>query len=326
MRNKRVAILIALLLLHKLLFSQVYFSQFHSSPLNINPANTGRYDGDLRAGGVFRNERDQLALSTKASVFFDTRLLAAVLPENDRLAVGVSAAGERYPYFGVTNNYAQLSLAYHKSLSRDGSQQLGVGFQAGWGNQRLQQKTQVFESTIINSGFSGIYPGAASVNINYPDFSLGVDFQGRLTGQDLVTVGISVYHVTHPHEIVNNSVFSLPREAGGQLGWVRTIDERSTFRAEAVAVLTPETHTLNDVIAGGLYETQIDQSPYRLGAGAFFRRNYLTGTSVVPTLTLLYNSISIQVSYDATVSKKETDQLSAFELGLVYTGRRLSRK
>ena len=242
------------------------------------------------------------------------------------MAVGVSAVGERYPYFGATNNYAQLSLAYHKSLDAEGSQQLSVGFQGGWGNQRLQMQGLVFESTIINSGFSGVYPGQSGVNINYADFSLGAGYKGRITGNDVVTAGAVMYHVNHPYKIVNNSVFSLPQQLGGQLGWEHAIDDRRRLRSELLVVGTTSTHTLNDLIAGSIYETQIDETSYRAGAGLLFRRNYLTGSVVAPCITMTYNEMSLELSYEVTVSNKETDQRGAFEVGVVYAGRRHAKQ
>ena len=331
MRSKRafilrMVILLSILCQQKLLFCQIYFSQFYSSPLSVNPANTGLFEGDYRVGGVYRNESAQLAPNSKASFFLDTRILGSVLPENDKLAIGVAAIGEKNPYFGLTNTFLLGSLAYHKSLNADGTQQLGFGFQADLSHQHLQTHNLVFENDLRNSGFADILPGQNNLNFSYADISVGVNYQGLLTEEDKVTIGLSVYHANHPYKLVNNNVFSLAPQACMQGGWQHKIDDRRLLQYDLLISASTDTHTINDLFGSVLYQTKINESEYRMGAGAAFRRNYLSGTTLSPCISLLYDSFSLNLLYSIPVSGKTTDLRSAVEVGLVYTGRKHSGK
>jgi type IX secretion system PorP/SprF family membrane protein len=326
MKIKSVAILILLLSLRQYLFSQIYFSQFYSSPLTINPANTGKFDGDYRAGGVFRSAKDQVSSDSKGSFFFDTHLLASSLPENDKLSIGLAAVSEKNNYFGINNNFLLLSLSYHMALNQDGTELLGIGFQGGVAHQQIDNHNLVFESDLRNNGFVWNGSFITQVNVGYADFSVGADYQNLWNEKNLVTAGVALYHASRPYKIVNNTVFTLPRQISLQAGWDHTIDERSKLKYYFLAGGTPDDHTLNDILVSCLYQTRINESDYRIEFGGGVRRNYLTGTAVTPCVGLLYDTFVLHVSYEVTVTGKSTDQRGGMEAGLVYTGRRAAKK
>ncbi|MEO9210409.1 MAG: type IX secretion system membrane protein PorP/SprF, partial [Ginsengibacter sp.] len=66
-----------------------HFSQFFASPLTLNPALTGKFDGDLRVAGNYRNQwptLDNYYRTFSVSVDFD--ILKNKIPEHDTWGVG----------------------------------------------------------------------------------------------------------------------------------------------------------------------------------------------------------------------------------------------
>ena len=95
MKIKKIIAFMLFLLTHKHLVSQNFISKFYTSPLIINPANTGKFLGDYRIRGVYRNEKNAISQNSKASFFYDSRILPKALPKNDRLAVGGAMLSEK---------------------------------------------------------------------------------------------------------------------------------------------------------------------------------------------------------------------------------------
>src|SRR6476661_5153751 len=92
------------------------FSQFFASPLTLNPALTGKFDGQYRVAGNYRNQWPTINNAyTTATVSFD---------------VGIMAFTDKSANGALQYNYLALSTAYHKGLDEDGYNQLGAGFQA----------------------------------------------------------------------------------------------------------------------------------------------------------------------------------------------------
>ena len=55
----------------------------------------------------------------------------------------------------LTNNYAAVSLAYHKGIDENGYHQIGAGFQGTYINKRLDINKVTFEDQLTPFGFTG---------------------------------------------------------------------------------------------------------------------------------------------------------------------------
>src|SRR5215213_5396650 len=67
-----------------------HFSQFFSSPLTLNPALTGKFDGNLRVAGNYRNQWPAFNnVYTTSTASLDFSVLNNVLPENDTWGIGL---------------------------------------------------------------------------------------------------------------------------------------------------------------------------------------------------------------------------------------------
>lgn len=330
MKVKNVVILIPLLLVHEYLLSQNFFSQFYSSPLTVNPANTGKFLGDYRIGGVGRSGNNGLSLNnSKASFFCDTRILTSALPVKDKLAIGVAALSEKNTFYGIKNSYLLLSLAYHKGLDEDGLQQLSVGFQVNYSHRLVEPAALIFEDQLMNlasSGFVVINPDPnKEININYLDFNIGFGYQNVFNDKNILTVGVSVFHTNRPSRTFNGTKFTLSPQGCVQMGLENTVDDRTKLYF-AIIISSASEKKVGDLFLSCMYQTKINESNYKICLGGSYRRNELRGAAFVPCLALDYNHFVLSMSYDTDISSKTTSQRGGFEVGMIYIGRKHVKK
>src|SRR5688572_24746312 len=134
-----------------------HFSQFFSSPLTLNPALTGKFDGTLRAGFNYRNQWPAFNdVFTTFTGSIDFSILQENIPYNDTWGVGILALRDKAAGGILTNTYLGISTSYHKALDEDGYSQIGAGFQATYGQKRLDNSKLLFEDQLTPFGFTGV--------------------------------------------------------------------------------------------------------------------------------------------------------------------------
>ena len=309
--------------MHDEVFAQNTFSQFYSSPLTINAANTGRFDGNYRVGGINRNEKKSSGISNQASFFFDTRILASFLPDNDKIAIGTVASYEKNSINGVfKKTNISLSLAYHKSLNEEGSTLISVGFQLGISSQSLEFPPYIFEDQIadwLRSGYSGLqFSQSKNISFSYPDLNIGAGYQTQLNSDNRITAGISLLHANSPSRSFNGGEFKLTRVGSLQLGWERSINPRSKFYTSFLVDYTQQ-DKLSNIYGNIFYRARIEETSYKIGIGSSFRKSVIAGDAVIPCVALYYGRFILNTAYDINISSKTTAQRSAFEISILYT-------
>ena len=329
MDKKPWIIFLLLLPMQKNLFSQNSFSQFYSSPLTINPANTGRFDGGYRVGGIYRNEKSSAGLMSQGSFFYDTRILRNVIPEKDKIAIGVLMMFEKNEIDGILkkNNLA-LSLAYHKALNEEGSQQISVGFQLGLSHQSLDFPPYIFEDQIASwarSGYTGFqFSQSKNINFSYPDLNIGVGYQSPLNSDNRVNIGISVLHVNSPYRSFNGGEFKLTPVGSLQLEWDRKLDSKQNFYSSFLMDYTKQ-DKLNNLFMNIFFKTRIQETGYKIGIGASYRKSAIKGDAIIACAALHYSGFALNAAYDINISNKATSQRGALEMTIIYTGQRRSK-
>src|SRR5580765_1547389 len=95
--KRRLQILFILVILEKMVSAQdPSFSQFFASPLTLNPALTGKFNGDLRVAGNYRNQWPTVNKAYVTSTLsIDLPIFQNVLREGDRWGVGVLAMTDK---------------------------------------------------------------------------------------------------------------------------------------------------------------------------------------------------------------------------------------
>ncbi|MEJ7822742.1 MAG: type IX secretion system membrane protein PorP/SprF [Chitinophagaceae bacterium] len=326
MKIEKIIFLILFLLTHNYLFSQSFFSQFYSSPLTINPANTGEFFGDYRIGGLYRSEKNSSGVISKATFYYDGRILPSTLPEYDKLAIGTAFLSEKDIFNGIKNSYFLVSVAYHKSLDEEGLQQLGAGFQANYSTKKIEPPVLIFEDQLrawINSGFSTMNPFIKRININYIDINAGLNYQG-LINKNLLNVGISVLHANRPSRSFDGGEFSLSPQPIFHIGLESPIANKN--KLYSAFIISAKNKKVDELYFSCIYQVKINESNYKISSGVLFRKSTLNGNAIIPTLGMKFNNFLLNMAYDINVSSRTNTQKGALEVGMIFIGRKVPKK
>lgn len=305
------------------------FSQFFVSPLTLNPALTGKFNGDFRVAG---NYRDQWPAISKAFITstasFDMPILRNKISELDTWGVGVLAMTDKTANGILSTNLISVTTAYHKGLDEDGLHQLGVGFQVTYNTKRLDGTKLNFEDELDQFGGWTIPSGEPindqSLSLDYVDVSTGVLYNGSTDGYNNFYFGASAYHLNKPKASFTGEIFY-------------TLNPRYTMHAGGAIPLADKTRTIylsalystqagaNNIVVGGAAGFNVngdEENPSNFYAGLWTRLNNVND-AVIPYIGLEFNGFRIGASYDVNISSLKTASQSrgGLEISLIFIKR-----
>src|SRR5215210_746330 len=112
--RKYLTLFLTLLLTGTLHAQDPHFSQFFASPLTLNPAFTGKFDGDLRLAGDYRNQWPSINrafVTTTLSV--DAPIMRNHISATDTWGVGMMGYSDQSANGALKINYLTFSTAFH---------------------------------------------------------------------------------------------------------------------------------------------------------------------------------------------------------------------
>jgi type IX secretion system PorP/SprF family membrane protein len=325
--RKLLLVALACCLMETLAAQDPNFSQFFVSPLTLNPALTGKFNGDFRIAG---NYRDQWPAISKA---FVTSTLSFDLPvyrnELDTWGVGVIAMTDKTANGILSTNLISVTTAYHKGIDQDGLHQIGVGFQGTYNTKRLDGTKLNFESELDQFGGWTIASGEPvdnqQVNLSYFDLSVGALYNGSSDGYNNYYLGISGYHINKPRESFDGNIFYTlsPRitvHAGGSF----PIGGDNTRNVYISSLYSRQAGASNIVVGGaaGFNLNQDEENPTNFYAGLWTRFNNVSD-ALIPYVGLEFGSFRLGASYDVNISTLKTASQSrgGIEISLIYIRR-----
>ena len=328
MRKISVFILFCLLLKNAIA-QDPNFSQFFVSPLTLNPALTGKFNGDFRIAGNYRDQWPSISkafITSTASL--DMPILRGKLSELDTWGVGILAMTDKTANGILSTNMISITTAYHKGLDEDGLHQIGVGFQATYNTKRLDGTKLNFEDELDQFGGWSIPSGEIinnqTLNLSYLDVSAGFLYNGSTDGFNNFYLGASAYHLNKPRESFTGDVFYTlnPRftvHGGGAIPLgdaTRTIYISSLFSHQAGA---------NNMVVGGAIGFALNdepENPSNFYAGLWTRFNNVND-AIIPYVGLEFNGFRIGASYDVNISSLKTASQSrgGLEVSLIFIKR-----
>lgn len=297
------------------------FSQFFASPLTLNPAMTGKFDGLYRVAGNYRNQWPTINNAfVTYTASFDGHILADRIPEWDQFGVGIMGFSDKSGNGVLQNNYAALSLAYHKALDENGWHQIGVGFQGTYLNKRLDVANLKLEDMLQSDGFTGVTGESFTsqqMSVSYIDANAGLFYNGSSDGENNFYIGASVYHLNqHKETFLKGEYFLKPRttiQAGGRIpvGYLNSIHVSGNVSTQAGAT--------NTVLGGAfaLNANANEDDPTILYAGAWYR----LGDAAIPYLGLEWGEFHLGATYDVNTSslKPGSNMRGGTEISVIYT-------
>lgn len=295
------------------------FSQFFASPLTLNPALTGKFDGVYRVAGNYRNQWPTINNAfTTYTASFDGHLLASRIPEIDQFGIGVMGFSDKSGNGILQNNYAALSIAYHKGLDENAFHQIGVGFQGTYLSKRLDVTNLKLEDMLQSDGFTGVTSESFSQNqisVSYFDANAGIIYNGTTGGDNNFYAGASVYHLNrHKETFIKGEYYLEPRvtfHAGGRFpigDYYMHVSGNHSRQGGATNTIIGGTLAVN---AGGT-----DIAPTQLYLGSWYR----FGDALIPYIGLEWNELHIGATYDVNTSslKPGSNMRGGAEISLIY--------
>lgn len=317
--RKEILFLLALFTVLTATAQDPNFSQFFASPLTLNPALTGKFDGQYRVAGNYRNQWPTISNAyTTGTVSFDAGILKNHISEVDQFGVGVMGFTDRSANGALQHNYLSLSTAYHKGLDEDGFNQIGAGFQASYVSKILNVSSLKFGDQLRSDGFTGLTQESFSkdqLSLSYLDVNAGILYNGTSNGSNNYYAGVSVYHINRHKETFQAGEYYLqPRvtfQAGGRI-------PMGTNAIHLSAIHSRQTAAVNTVI-GGAYALNLSEDetkPLNLYLGSWYR----VGDALIPYVGLEFGELQLGATYDVNISslKPASNMRGGAEFSLIY--------
>ncbi len=307
-----------------------HFSQFYSSPLTLNPAFTGKFDGNFRFAGNYRNQWpsiDHAYETGTASVDFP--IFRNKISYRDTWGMGFMAYTDKSSNGAVSYNYFSASTAFHKGLDEDGYNQLGVGFQATYSNMLINTSKLFFEDQLTPTGFDPFKPtgeifNSSTLSSHYVDLNAGLLYTTSTSDKDNYYFGVSVYHITRPKQTFTGALYLLDPRATFHAGGYFPIGETTTLHFSGLYSTQANAH---ETVLGGAMEfnvTQDEDNPVNFYAGAWMR----LGDALIPYIGLEYGQFRLGTTYDINTSSLKTASQSrgGIELSIIYIAKSAGSK
>lgn len=315
-------ILVLFIIFTKTYAQDPHFSQFFASPLTLNPALTGKFDGNLRVAGNYRNQWPTINRAfTTSTLSIDLPIRAKRIAANDTWGVGAMAYSDQSANSALKFNYFSLSTAFHKGLDEEGYSQIGAGFQATYTNMMLDPLKLTFEDQLTPLGFTGTTNetlGSATLSNDYFDLNAGIIYTGSTSDKNNFYVGISMYHITRPKQQFTGKFFLLNPRTTIHGGGYFPVGETSTLH---VSALYSTQAAASEAVLGGAFQVEVTEGakPTSVYFGSWLRVN----DAVIPYVGLEFSDFRLGATYDVNVSslKSGTQKRGGIEISLIYTRR-----
>jgi type IX secretion system PorP/SprF family membrane protein len=313
----------------KLQAQDIHFSQFYTAPLLTNPANTGMSGEDLRIANNYRNQWAKIGVPFETiSTSLDKRLIIL----NQSFGIGGLILHDQSSSFNLSSNEFLLSLSYSKIIN---NQQLTIGLQSGYVYRSYNLNGLTFGSQFDQSSqlFNATLPSLESrldQDLHYFDLNVGI-FWRTLIRDIMSSAGISVSHVNMPVETFSTSL------SGTRLPMKLTFNSEVIVPINSKIDLTPcvlysYTSGAHEFLLGSIGDYTFNRFVIpvkKLYAVSMFRLNPLRDIDAfIIGGGAEFMKFNLGITYDFNISPLHTvtNFNGAFEISLIYTGRRHAQK
>jgi len=302
------------------------FSQFFASPLTLNPALTGKFNGDLRVAGNYRNQWPTVNNAyITSTVSIDFPIFQDQLQEGDRWGLGIMAMTDKTANGILTSNYAALSTAYHKTIDENGLHSISVGFQGTYANRTLDGPRLHFLDGLQIDG-TWLPSSSEPVNLevvtaSYFNMNAGILYNGSLNGDNEVYFGVAMYNINQPHaSFLGADDITIPTRLtihGG--GYFPSANTGQTWY---VSALYNRQATASELVFGTALELSAstdETKPVNIYLGTWARIGNVSD-ALLPYVGMDYGSFNLGISYDVNVSafKVASQSQGGIEVSLIY--------
>lgn len=307
-----------------------HFSQFFYSPLTINPANTGIFNGDIRASSLYRMQWFTITNPYKtASVAVDAPIFKKKMRGNDFFAAGFNFINDAQGSINLeTNSYNGL-LSFTKFLGGKKLHYLTFGYEIGYNIKSVSLGSIKYDSQYDpnTGGYNAAYGFAeqAGGSAAFLDMSTGLLWNFNSDRKFRSSLGFSLHHFTSPDVSIIGRTDKLLRKYSFQWNVAYKLGTNSN------AVLQPNLLVSKQgasyLIIGGTSVKYLLQERSRytgfhgersMAVGIFYR--YRDAAYI--NLRLDYEDFAFSVAYDINISglTPVSKSIGGFEIMLQYRG------
>ena len=307
-----------------------HFSQFFHSPLTINPANTGIFNGDIRASSIYRMQWFTITNPYKtASVAVDAPIFKKKMRGNDFFSAGLNFVNDNQGTVNLkTSSYNGL-LSYTKFMGGKKLHYITFGYEIGYNIKSVSLGSIKYDSQYdpntgtYNPAYGSGEPGDDAAG--FLDMATGLVWNFNSDRKFRSALGFSLHHFTSPNVSIHGGNDKLLRKYSFQWNVAYKLGINSN------AVLLPNLLVSKQggslLINGGTSVKYLLQERSRytgfhgersMSVGVFYR--YLDAAFI--NLRLDYEDFAFAVAYDFNISglTPVSKSIGGFEIMLQYRG------
>ena len=299
----------------------IHFSQYNMSPLNLNPAFTGSFDGDYRAGGIYRSQWSAVPVPYSTFGFMADMRRPVKKQQGDYTGVGFifnnDVSGDSR--YGTTQLY--IPLSYIKKL-KDSTLLVSVGVQPGISNIGFRTNKLTFDNQYDGDAYNPALSSGENFALQsrtYLDINTGSVVQYLIKQRASVTAGLALSHVNVP-----------------KVSYFKNDNIRLDLKTAAYFSFTYPAAAKIDLITDVLYERQgkfhetvfgerislilNPKDRQAINAGIYLRAK----DAVIARVGYDHKAWTFGMSYDVNTSafKAATNRRGAIEFSVIYVFRK----
>lgn len=300
----------------------IHFSQFDMAPLVINPAFTGMFDGQVRVGGIYRNQWGSV---TVPYVTFGAHADMPIYTDatGGYLAAGLVVFNDKAGDGNLQNFTGLASLSYHKTV---GNGDLAVGLQGGYAQKSIDLSKLYFGDEALNGTFaqgtSAEYGLGIGNSVNYYLVNAGVSLSGAPNENFNYVVGLAANNINQPNDALlkkQTSAVGLDMRYTGQLGLSIKSGDRFYIRPAAIY---QNQASATEIIGGTefLYHVSNDPGYENFSPGVFVGGWYRSGDAAIITGGMEFKGFRVGLAYDYNIStlNSASNGRGGFEIAVRY--------
>ncbi len=316
MKRKIIIAFFSLLLLDAAA-QDIHFSQFWLQPLYLNAGNAGMFDGQYRAGGIYRRQWRAVPVPYRTVSFMgDARFADLIAPKTDAgagLIFNNDVSGDSK--YTINQFYVPISAI---KIFPDSNLSASFGLAPGISNIAFRTDKLSFDNQFDGDVYNSSLPSGENfptLSRTYFDLSAGVTAQYKFKGSGYVSVGTSLAHFHRPRvSFFKNDGVKLYAKSTSFLSVQYPLQQLLLLNVD---VMYEKQGPFHETLLSSRLSYVLDaKDNIALNAGFSAR----LGDATIFNVGLDYKNYKVGFAYDMNYSNfnAATNKRGAIEVGLIY--------
>jgi type IX secretion system PorP/SprF family membrane protein len=296
----------------------IHFSQFWMQPLYLNPANAGLFDGQYRAGGIYRRQWRSVPVPYRTVSFMGDMRMKDFISKKTDAGIGLIFNNDVSGDSKYSINQLYVPLSAIKVSGSDSALELSGGISPGISNIAFNTAKLSFDSQwdgdIYNSSLSN-QENFPTQSRTYFDVGAGVAMNYKIKQTGYISFGTSLSHINRPRvSFFKNNAVKLYAKSATSLSIKYPLSQLLYVNAD---FLYEKQGPFHETVAAARVGYFLDIKE-NISVNAGFSNRF--GDAAILMLGMDYKNYKIGFAYDMNYSKFKaaTNKRGAIEIGLIY--------